>query len=500
MKRVILVVRDGWGYRKECTDNAICQAHPPFTEEIMKQYPHTLLDASGEHVGLEKGNMGNSEVGHLTMGAGRAIYQPLVRILKSISDGSFYARPAFLEAISHCKKNNSTLHLIGLFQTEGVHSHLKFLIALLDLCKKEHFTNVIVHPITDGRDAPVTNSITQVTTVLHHFKEIGFGRIGMLSGRYYAMDRDKRWDRTRKAYEALVQGKGVRFEDLLQQLRSCHAGKETDEFIVPRVHKDYQGVHAKDAIIFFNHRTDRPRQLTKAIVEKEFEGWQREPLDVFYVGMTQYYSPMNAKVAFEDALHQHMLGQILSEHGIKQLRLAETEKYGHVTYFFNGQIEAPFPGEDRIMIPSPKVATYDLQPEMSANQITDQLIEKIREEKYEFILVNYANADMVGHTGISEVIRAAVKTVDDCLHKVVPVALEHEYIMLILADHGNAEDQTAEWRTSHTTNRVPCVLVAQDTKGIVLAPHHGLKDVAPTILKMMGLPTPKEMTGESFVR
>jgi len=500
--RVILVVRDGWGYRKECKDNAICQAKLEYTQHFTDDNPHTLLDAAGEHVGLEPGYMGNSEVGHLTIGAGRVIFQPFMRINKSIKDGSFFKIKAFHDAISYCKKHKTKLHLIGLLQTEGVHSHIHHLFALLDLCKKEHFHDVVIHPITDGRDSPVTNSIKQTTSLLKKMKDVGFGSFGMLSGRYYAMDRDKRWDRTKKAYDAFVNGQGERYSDVMRQLKECHAKKETDEFIMPRVHESFSGVRPKDGIIFFNYRTDRPRQLTKAIVEKEFEGWERKPLDVFYVAMTEFYKPMNAHAAFEDQKHSHMLGEIISKAGLKQLRITETEKYGHVTYFFNGQEENPFPGEDRLLIPSPKVATYDLQPEMSAYEITEKLLEKIHSGMYDFIVVNYANADMVGHTGTPEAVRKAVHVVDECLHKVIPAALEHQYTLIVLADHGNAEDQTEKWRTSHTLNKVPCALLSSDEKlkSCTLKEHHGLKDVAPTVLELMGLHKPKEMTGESFLK
>lgn len=497
-KKVILVIRDGWGYRKECKDNAICQTPTPNTDKLMEKYPNVLLDASGGAVGLPEGYQGNSEVGHMTIGSGRVIFQSLARINKSIKEGDFFKIPEFLNAIKNCKENNTKLHLIGLLQVEGVHAHKEHLFALLDLCKKQKFKDVYVHVITDGRDAPVTDSLKHVEDLKLKLKDIGFGEIATVSGRYYSMDRDKRWDRTKKAYECIIEGKAdAEFEDAIITIKQSHAEEKTDEFIIPRKRKGYQGVKERDSFIFYNFRTDRTRQLTMAIVEKDFEGWERNPLDVFYVGMTQYYIPMNAKVAFPDVDIKNILGDAVSKAGLKQLRISETEKYAHVTFFFNCQVEKPNKNEERILVHSPKVATYDLKPEMGVYEITEKLVKEIKTGKHDLIVTNLVNGDMVGHTGIVEAIGKAVASVDDCVGKIVEAALEKDYTLLVFADHGNAEDQTPEWRTSHTINQVPLIVVSKEKHK--LKKGKGLKDIAPTALKLLGIEKPKEMTGESII-
>lgn len=501
--KVILVIRDGWGKRNAHNHNAIYEASTPNTDMLMKKYPNVLITTNGMEVGLPEGYQGNSEVGHMTIGSGRVIFQSLARINKSIKDQAFFKMPEFNEAIENCKKNKSHLHLIGLLQVEGVHAHINHLFALLDLCKKQNFKDVYVHIITDGRDAPVKDSLKHVKKLLDKFKEIGFGKIATLSGRYYTMDRDKRWDRTKKAYDCVVNGDtDEEFDDIIKQIKSCHETDETDEFIIPRKLGGYEGVKKGDSFIFYNFRTDRPRQLTMAIVEKEFEGWERKPTDVFYVTMTQYYSPMNAKSAFKDQSFDNLLGEVVSNEGLKQLRISETEKYAHVTFFFNGQIEEPNKGEERVLIKSPRVATYDLKPEMGVYEITNTLIDKIRANKYGFIVTNLVNGDMVGHTGIIKAIHKAVSAVDACIGKIVEAGIENDYTLLIFADHGNAEDQTAKWRTSHTLNKVPFVLVSGDDllKNVQLKLHMGLKDIAPTVLELLGIKKPKEMTGESIIK
>jgi len=495
--RVILVIRDGWGYRKETKDNAIATTPTPNTDVIMKKYPNVLIKAAGQSVGLPNGYQGNSEVGHMTIGSGRIIFQSLERINKSIRDGDFFKIKEFKDAIANCKKNKSKLHIIGLLQVEGVHAHMDHLFALLDMCKKENFKDVLVHVITDGRDAPVTASIGHVKELQNKLKKLGFGKIATVSGRFYTMDRDKRWERTKQAYECIVEAKcAEEFEDVLEQIKKCHAnGKETDEFIIPRKMKGYAGVKDKDSFIFYNFRTDRTRQLTQAMVEKKFEGWERKPLNIFYVGMTQYYMPMNGKVAFKDIELKNLLGGVIAKKGFKQLRISETEKYAHVTFFFNGQIEKPNEGEDRLLVHSPKVATYDLKPEMSAYEVADKLVEQINTKKYDFLVTNIVNGDMVGHTGIIPAIEKAVKTVDDCLGKIVDAGLKNDYTIIIFADHGNAEDQTPEFRTSHTMNQVPCIIVSNDKElqKIKLKQGLGLCSIAPTVLKLMGIKPPKEM-------
>lgn len=502
-ERVILVIRDGWGYRKEKKDNALFEVPTPNTDWIMKGYPNVLLKASGEAVGLPKGYQGNSEVGHMTIGSGRIIYQSLEKINAAIKKGTFFKIQEFLKAIDNCKKNRTKLHLIGLLQVEGVHAHIDHLFALLDLCKKQKFTDVYIHVITDGRDSPVTDSLKHIKTLNAKLKKLGFGKIATVSGRYYTMDRDKRWERTKQAYDCIIDGQCKEtFKDALKQVMACHANKEMDEFIVPRKAEGYTGVNEHDSMIFYNFRTDRPRQFTQAVVEDKFDGWQRKRKEVVYVGMTQYYIPMNALVAFKDEKLDNLLGNVISKGGLKQLRISETEKYAHVTFFFNGQIEEPNPNEERVMIASPKVATYDLKPEMSVYEVADRLVQEINSDKYDLIVTNLVNGDMVGHTGVTDAIHKAVIAVDDCVGKIVRAGLEHKYTLIIFADHGNVEDQTAKWRTSHTINPIPCIIVSNNEKlkKCKLKSGKGLQDIAPTVLDLMGIKKPKEMTGESLIR
>jgi 2,3-bisphosphoglycerate-independent phosphoglycerate mutase len=502
MRKVILVIRDGWGHRDEPADNAILAAHPPNTERLMREYPHTLIRASAEAVGLPSGYQGNSEVGHMTIGSGRIIYQSLERINQSIRDKSFFSIREFNEAIDSCIRHKSQLHLIGLLQVEGVHSHITHLFALLDLCKLRGFSDVCIHAITDGRDSPVTDSVKHLASLKEKLSNIGFGRIATISGRYYSMDRDKRWERTKMAYECIVRGiADDPFDDVIDKVKDSHNNGETDEFIVPMKAEWYQGIKDNDSIIFFNYRTDRPRQLTQAIVERGFEGWERTPLRVFFVAMTQYYVPMNARVAFKDEKIANILGETVAGHNLKQLRISETEKYAHVTFFFNCQTEVAFRGEDRIMISSPRVATYDLKPEMSVYEVANKLVENINAGKYDMIVTNLVNGDMVGHTGISEAIHKAVLAVDEALGRIVEAGLKSGYTLLVFGDHGNAEDQTPEWRTSHTLNPVDFIVVSgeEGLKKCRLRAGKGLQDVAPTVLKLMGLPQPREMTGESII-
>ncbi|MGV8086803.1 MAG: 2,3-bisphosphoglycerate-independent phosphoglycerate mutase [Candidatus Woesearchaeota archaeon] len=501
-EKVILIIRDGWGYRLSKDHNALYEVPTPNTDKIMQNYPTTILNASGESVGLPQGYQGNSEVGHMTIGSGRILFQSLARINKSISNGEFFKISEFLEAINNCKKNNTTLHIIGLLQIEGVHAHIDHLFALLDLCNKENFKKVNIHVITDGRDAPVTDSEKHIVTLQKKLIELGFGKIVTISGRFYTMDRDKRWERTKQAYDCIVNGEcSETFNDAQEFLKNVHSKGETDEFIIPRKTDGYEGIKSKDSLIYYNFRTDRTRQLTKAIVEETFEGWVREKLDITYVGMTQYYLPMNGLVAFKDISLKNLLGEVISKNNYKQLRISETEKYAHVTFFFNGQIEEPNPNEDRIMIPSPKVATYDSKPEMSVYEITDKIIKEISSDKYDFIVTNLVNGDMVGHTGVIDAIHKAVIAVDDCLGKIVNAGLEHNYTTLIFADHGNVEDQTIEWLTSHTINPVPFILVSnnEELKKCKLKSEKGLQDIAPTVLELLEIPKPVEMTGESLI-
>jgi 2,3-bisphosphoglycerate-independent phosphoglycerate mutase len=501
--KVILVIRDGWGYRKNKKNNALFEVPTPNTDKIMNNYPNVLLDASGEAVGVPKGYQGNSEVGHMTIGSGRIIFQSLEKINKSIKDKVFFKIPEFLKAIENCKKNKSNLHIIGLLQVEGVHAHEDHLFAILDLCKKEKFNDVYIHVITDGRDAPVTDSEKHVKKLIDKIKKVSVGKIVTISGRYYTMDRDKRWERTKQAYDCIIDGQCTeKFKDAMQQIKTCHANKENDEFIIPRKAEWYSGVKDNDSMIFYNFRTDRPRQFTQAMVENNFDGWQRTKKNIFYVAMTQYYDPMNCNVAFKDEKLKNLLGEVIAQSGLKQLRISETEKYAHITFFFNGQTEQPNSNEERILIPSPKVATYDLKPEMSVYEVTDRLVQEINTEKYDLIVTNLVNGDMVGHTGIKEAIRKAVIAVDTALGKIIKAGLEHNYILLVFADHGNVEDKSPKWATSHTTNPIPFIVVSKDQKlqKIKLKKGCGLKDIAPTVLKIMDIKSPKEMTGKSIIK
>ncbi len=499
-EKVIMVIRDGWGERQSKENNAIMQVNTPVDDVLREKYPSTLIDASGNAVGLPTGYQGNSEVGHMTIGSGRIIFQPFERINKSIEEGSFFENKAFTDAIKNCKDNSSKLHIAGLLQVEGVHSHKDHLFALIDLCRQQDFRDVYFHIFTDGRDSPVNASISHLESLKEKLSETGIGEIATISGRFYAMDRDKRWDRTKKAYDCVVLGNcETEFEDALSAVKESHNKDITDEFIVPMKKQGFGGINNKDSFIFFNFRTDRPRQLTKALVEDEFDGFERENKNLFYVGMTQYYRPMNGRVAFEDVSFTNLLGDVIADNGLKQLRISETEKYAHVTFFFNGQKEEPSEGEDRILVPSPKVETYDKSPEMSVNEITQKLVEQINTEKYDLIVTNLVNCDMVGHTGDVDAIEKAIKAVDSATGKIVDSGLSHGYTILIFADHGNAEDQSLEWKTSHTMNKVPFIIVSDDMKGSVLKEDSGLSDVAPTVLTLMGLSVPSEMTGKSIV-
>lgn len=502
MKPVVVLIRDGWGFREESELNGVVKGDTPYTDYLMENYPNTIIDAAGLAVGLPEGYQGNSEVGHMTIGAGRVLYQSLVRINKTIEDESFFSNETLLGAIENCRKNNSKLHVCGLLQQEGVHAHIDHCLAILDLCKKQKFHDVLIHVITDGRDAPVNNSVDNIGILEDKIRDLGFGKIATVSGRYFAMDRDNRWDRTKKAYDCIVGGfsDAPEFDDAVKLMTDCYLKEEFDEFIVPRKCEGYSGLKDDDSFIFFNFRSDRPRQLTKAIVEDEFEGWNRQSMNVFYVSMTDYYNPISdrVRVAFPPVSVDQNLGQVLASSGLKQLRISETEKYAHVTFFMNGQVEEPNENEDRILIPSPKVATYDLQPEMSVKKISDTIVSKLDEEQYDVIITNFVNGDMVGHTGEWDAVIKAVNAVDSSVKAVVDKVLEKDGTILILADHGNCEDMTSEFRTSHTTNPVPFILVSNDLKEVTLQKGKGLKDIAPTVLKLLGIEKPKVMIGESI--
>jgi len=505
-KPVMLIVLDGWGIGKEYRGNAVYLANTPNFDKLKNRFPNTQLNASGLAVGLPEGQMGNSEVGHLNIGAGRIIYQELTKITKSIEDGDFFKNEQFLKAIENAKKNSSKLHLMGLVSDGGVHSHNTHLYALLELCARENFKNVYVHAFLDGRDVPPTIGKKHLTELQQKIDEIGVGKIATVSGRYYAMDRDKRWDRTKLAYDAIVLGKGNTDECPIDAVQKSYDNGINDEFVIPTVitenGKPIATIDSGDSIIFFNFRPDRARQITRAIVDDEFNGFEREKkVETFYVTMTEYDKTIeNVHVAFKTEIPNNTLGEYVSNLGLTQLRIAETEKYAHVTFFFNGGREVPFKNEDRVLIPSPKVATYDLKPEMSAIEVKDEVINRLNQDKYDLIILNFANPDMVGHTGNVEAAIKAVETVDSCLGEIVDLLLEIGGKALITADHGNAEMMIDERDnspiTSHTTNKVPLILVGEEQ---VKLREGILADISPTILDIMGLEKPKEMTGESLI-
>jgi 2,3-bisphosphoglycerate-independent phosphoglycerate mutase len=501
--RVLLVILDGFGIGKNPAIDAIARARKPFIDSLMKTSPWTAINASSEDVGLPSGQMGNSEVGHMNIGAGRVVYQEITRIDRSIRSGDFFSNPAFLTATRAARDSDSALHLIGLLSDGGVHSMNTHLYALLELASRENVKKVFVHALTDGRDTPPEGGVRYVGELLAKMKEIGTGVLATLMGRYYGMDRDNRWERTELAYRAIAEGEGAGSTDPCGAVRASYAAGVTDEFILPVVFRDASGrpigpVRDGDAVIFFNYRTDRTRQLSRALIDEPFERFKRERRDITFVTMTQYHEDFTCPVAFPPSFLTKTLGEILSGLGLRQLHVAETEKYAHVTFFFNGGREEPFPGEERILVPSPRgVATYDRKPEMSAVEITDRTLAAIGSGTYDFIVMNYANADMVGHSGNMEATMKAVEVLDGCLARVVPAAREAGYTTLITSDHGNADvmvDGGGGPQTAHTTNLVPFV-VAGTGKKYTMRKGGKLADIAPTILKIMGIPAPGEMDG-----
>lgn len=509
MKRdfTAIVILDGWGMGCDYPGNAVLKAETPVFDKLLGENPHTTLKASGLDVGLPEGQMGNSEVGHLNIGAGRVVYQEFTRISKSIENKDFFEKVEFKNAVENCKAKNSKLHLLGLFSPGGVHSHNTHLYALLEYAKREGLTEVYVHCFLDGRDVPPSSGKADIMELEKKLGEIGVGKIATVSGRYYSMDRDKRWDRAELAYNAIVIGEGVEADSPLDLVESSYREGVTDEFIVPTVitsgGNPVATVDSGDSVIFYNFRPDRARQITRAILDREFDGFDRKKkVDVYFVGMTQYDATIeNMEVAFKPQQHENTLGEYLSNQGKTQLRIAETEKYAHVTFFFNGGVEKENPGEDRVLISSPKVATYDLKPEMSAIELSDEAVERIKSEKYDFMVLNFANPDMVGHTGNMDAAVKALETVDACLGKVMDAIDEIGGTALITADHGNAEEmrdcKTGAMLTAHSTNEVPFILVGK--KDVELKPGI-LADIAPTVLDIMKLKVPTEMTGKSLIK
>ncbi len=507
MKRVALVILDGWGCSPETEGNAIYLADTPNLDRLYKEYPHALLHAAGEAVGLPPGQMGNSEVGHLNIGAGRVVYQELTRISRSIQSGDFFKNPVLIKAMEKVRQQGGALHLVGLVSDGGVHSHIEHLLALLEMAGKRKVERTFVHAILDGRDTPPAIARVFLEQLQKHIQQIGVGQIATICGRYYAMDRDRRWKRVERAYRAYVYGEGRKAVEPLQALEEAYARGETDEFVEPVVMVDASGnplalIKELDSVIFFNFRPDRARQLSHALTDEvfpHFDRGEKRPLP-YFVSMTEYEHTLPVPVAFPPEYLAATLGEVYSRHGLAQLRVAETEKYAHVTFFLNGGREEPFPGEERILVPSPKVSTYDLQPEMSAPEVTRRVVEALGGDRYALIVVNYANADMVGHTGNIEAAVAAVEAVDRCLGEIYSAAMDRGWKVLICGDHGNAErmyDQSGGNHTAHTPNPVPLLLLGE--KGASLRPAGILADLAPTILDLAGLPCPPEMTGQTML-
>lgn len=510
-KPVMLMILDGWGINENNNEkNAIRDANPINFLEIEKKFPSTRISAAGEAVGLPEGQMGNSEVGHLNIGAGRVVYQPLVKISKEVREGTIINNKVLFEAMTKAKENNKALHLAGLVSDGGVHSHIDHLIGLVKMAKKIELEKVYIHAFTDGRDTAPKSAISFIEQLEAQLEEIGTGKIATVSGRYYSMDRDTNWDKTEKAYRAIVFGEGDRHLSAIQAVETSYDEGDTDEFIRPTVIVDAAGnargkVKDGDTFICFNFRPDRARQITRAINDEEFEHFVRgENPKTNYICMRQYDSTIKAAVAYEDDDITQTFGEVLSKAGLKQLRTAETEKYAHVTFFFNGGKEAQFEGEDRLLVASPKVATYDLQPEMSAYELTDKVEAAINEDKYDVIILNYANPDMVGHTGVIEATEKAILAVDSCLKRISDKILEKDGVLLITADHGNADlmidPNTGVPFTAHTTNPVPLILVSNKYKDIKLKEDGKLADLAPTLLEILEIDKPDAMTGVSLLK
>ncbi len=499
-KPLVLMILDGFGYNPEDYGNAIHAADKKNIDKIFSSNPKTLIGASGMDVGLPDGQMGNSEVGHTNIGAGRIVYQELTRITKSIADGDFFSNEAFLSAVENCKRSGSALHLMGLLSDGGVHSHNGHLYGLLELAKKNGLEKVYVHCFMDGRDVPPTSGKDFITELENKLQEIGVGKIATVMGRYYAMDRDNRWERVGKAYDAMVKGEGNQNPSPVDTMEKSYADGVTDEFVVPTVCAKEGIISANDSVIFFNFRPDRAREITRTLVDPEFTGFARELFPLTFVCMTQYDATMpNVQVAFKPQSLKNTFGEYISNKGLKQLRIAETEKYAHVTFFFNGGVEKTYEGEDRALINSPKVATYDLQPQMSAYEVTEELLSRIASDQYDVIILNYANCDMVGHTGVFEAAVKAVEAVDNCVGKIVDAVLAKGGTCLITADHGNADkmyEPDGSPFTAHTTNPVPFVVVGYDCK---LREGGRLADIAPTMLDILGLEQPAEMDGKTLI-
>ena len=506
-KVTMLMILDGFGDNPNKDGNAIKLANTPNIDKLMKKYPNTDIYTSGKYVGLPDGQMGNSEVGHTNIGAGRIVYQELTRITKSIEDGDFFSNQELISAIENCKKNNSKLHILGLVSDGGVHSHIRHLYGLLELAKRRDFEDVYVHCFLDGRDTPPASAEGYIIKLQEKMQEKGIGKIASISGRFYSMDRDKRWQRVQKCYDALVKGEGIKANSAVKAIEDSYQKEVFDEFVEPTVicngEEPIAKIEENDSVIFFNFRPDRAREITRAIVDKDFNEFETKKMNVYFVCFTNYDETMpNVHIAFKKETLHNTFGEVVSKAGLTQLRIAETEKYAHVTFFFNGGEEKQYPGEDRILVPSPKVETYDQKPEMSAYEVTDKVVEALENDKYDAVILNFANTDMVGHTGSLEAAIKAVEAVDECVGRIVKVIEEKKGNLIITADHGNAEQmidyKTGEPHTAHTTNPVPIILIT-DNPNYKLKENGKLADLAPTMLELMGLEKPQEMTGESLL-
>ena len=502
----MLMILDGFGINPNKEGNAIALANTPNIDKLMKKYPVAEVHTSGADVGLPDGQMGNSEVGHTNIGAGRIVYQELTRITKSIEDGDFFTNQEFIDAIDNCKKNNSKLHILGLVSDGGVHSHIRHLYGLLEMAKRRDFEDVYIHCFLDGRDTPPASAETYIMQLEEKMKEKGVGKIASISGRFYAMDRDKRWERVKKCYDAIVNGEGNKSGSAISAIESSYQKEVFDEFVEPTLicngDTPIATISENDSVIFFNFRPDRAREITRALVDPNFDGFENKNLNLFFVCFTSYDETMpNVRIAFKKEPLVNTFGEVVSKHGYTQLRIAETEKYAHVTFFFNGGEEKQYEGEDRILIPSPKVETYDMKPEMSAYEVTEKVVDAINSQKYNAIILNYANPDMVGHTGSLEAAIKAIEAIDECVGKVVEAILNNDGTLLITAVHGNSEQmidyKTGEPHTAHTTNPVPLILVSNDNKYKIKTGR--LADLAPTLLELMNIEKPKEMTGNSLL-
>ena len=499
---VLLMILDGYGLSEEKKGNAIATAKKPNIDGLFSTYPHSMLVSSGESVGLPEGQMGNSEVGHLNIGAGRIVYQDLTRISKSIYNGGFFKNKVLIDAIEYVKNHDSSLHFLGLLSDGGVHSHITHLYALLEMAKQQGIKKVYLHAFLDGRDVPPKSALTYIEQTEKMMKEL-VGEFATISGRYFAMDRDKRWERVEKAYDAMTVGLGVTAKSARDALKNAYDRGETDEFVTPTViindKEPVSLISDNDSIIFFNFRSDRAREITRAFMDDNFSGFIRKSFpQINFVGLTQYDETFNVTVAFPPEHLKNILSEVLSRHHLRQLRIAETEKYAHVTFFFSGGVEVPFDGEDRILVPSPKVSTYDIQPEMSAFLVTDEVVKAISSGKYDIIILNYANCDMVGHTGVFEAAVKAVEAIDQCIGRVFEAVKTADGLLIITADHGNAEkmiDNNGGIHTAHTSNNVPFLICEKRVRvrnGI-------LADIAPTVLEVLGIEKPEEMTGKSLI-